>query len=301
MRFKAKLSSYQVQLLHNLIHPISRLAGTVNHNNNTISIKRSGNGENAAQSIYRHGGGGSIVYLDPEHLRISTKAKSGGEGDGIICFAELTAMDHNSPDGGSSGIFLEHRIESAADNVIVFEIDLTQLKMALHSILEGGGGGGGRGRGNSSTRTAVAPLHNSNAEPPNNNNDDSNNNNNNNNNTSQNHNSFLHGSVIILKLAKRNGLPCLCLDSSTAGGSVDLHHAIPVRIMRADEMQYHLPPQISMPDVQLELPCDRPLKTVIERLRAISPQGKLHNQFVYTLIDSFMYLYAFRNDFFLTF
>ena len=66
-------------------------------------------------------------------------------------------------------------------------------------------------------------------------------------------------------------------------------------------MQYHLPPQISMPDVQLELPCDRPLKTVIERLRAISPQGKLHNQFVYTLIDSFMYLYAFRNDFFLTF
>ena len=38
--------------------------------------------------------------------------------------------------------------------------------------------------------------------------------------------------------------------------------------------RYHTPPRLGMPDVQLELPKDRPLKSVIERLRTISPQGK---------------------------
>jgi len=257
MRFKAKLSTSQVQLLHNVINPISRLSGTSSSNNN-ISIRRATNGE-VAESIYRNGGGhGSIIYLDPHHLRISTKAKSGGDGDGIICFAELTTKDES--DNTYNGIFLEHRIESAAENIIVFEIDLSQFKMALQSILESGS------TSNSGRNTSfVAPLHNSTA------------NNGEENQTSTisvNHSSMIHGSINILKLAKRNGLPCLCLDSSAAGGSVEVHHAIPVRIMRADDMQYHLPPQISMPDVQLQLPSDRPIKTVIERLRAISPQGE---------------------------
>ena len=267
MRFKAKLSISQIHLLQNLINPISRLSGSSSQNNTSGSVRRSTNGENAALSIYRNGGGqGSVIYLDPNHIRISTKAKTGGEGDGIICFAELTAKNDEAPQAGTAaattataGIFLEHRIESAADNVIVFEIDLTQLKMALQSILENKAGGT-----MSSNRSSafVAPLHNSNADDANP--------------TSPATPApyFMNGSVIILKLAKRNGLPCLCLDSAAAGGSVEIHHAIPVRIMRADEMQYHLPPQISMPDVQLQLPSDRPLKPVIERLKAISPQGK---------------------------
>jgi hypothetical protein len=36
-------------------------------------------------------------------------------------------------------------------------------------------------------------------------------------------------------------------------------------------MQYHLPPQINTPNVQLELPHDRPLKAVVERLRSMGP------------------------------
>ena len=134
--------------------------------------------------------------------------------------------------------------------------------MALQSILEGGV------TSSSSRNTSfVAPLHNSSANHEEENQTST---------VSVNHaaTQMMHGSINILKLAKRNGLPCLCLDSFAAGGSVEVHHAIPVRIMRADEMQYHLPPQISMPDVQLQLPSDRPLKTVIERLRVISPQGK---------------------------
>lgn len=39
--------------------------------------------------------------------------------------------------------------------------------------------------------------------------------------------------------------------------------------------RYHTPPRLGMPDVQLELPKDRPLKSVIERLRVISPQGNV--------------------------
>jgi hypothetical protein len=36
-------------------------------------------------------------------------------------------------------------------------------------------------------------------------------------------------------------------------------------------MQYHLPPRIQSPDVQLELPLDRPIRTVVERLKIMSP------------------------------
>eukprot|EP00546_Thalassionema_frauenfeldii_P005636 CAMPEP_0178925818 /NCGR_PEP_ID=MMETSP0786-20121207/18145_1 /TAXON_ID=186022 /ORGANISM="Thalassionema frauenfeldii, Strain CCMP 1798" /LENGTH=201 /DNA_ID=CAMNT_0020600785 /DNA_START=564 /DNA_END=1169 /DNA_ORIENTATION=+ len=73
-----------------------------------------------------------------------------------------------------------------------------------------------------------------------------------------------------MKLAKRAGIPCLCLEGMT--GSVEVYHAIPIRVMRVGDMQQHLPPEINMPDVQLEMKNGKPLRTVVERLKSISPQ-----------------------------
>lgn len=162
MRFKAKLASEQVHLLYSLIGPISRLTSV------------------------------AVLYLDPEHVRLSTRDSSG---DGIACFAELAT---------TGGIFLSHRVESAADNAIVFEIDLTQWRTALHSVL--GGGEQQQRRKSKDDDDQTLPL------GPN-------------------------SSITTFKLAKRHGgLPCLCMDASCSSG-VDVHHAIPVRIMRAADMQ----------------------------------------------------------------
>ena len=129
----------------------------------------------------------AVLYLDPQHMRLSTRE---GSGDGIICFAELSTI---------GGIFLEHRCESAADNVILFEIDLTQWRTALHSVL---GGGDVRRKKVDDDQIPMG-----------------------------------ESSITTFKLAKRHGgLPCLCLDAQCASG-VDVHHAIPVRIMRAADMQ----------------------------------------------------------------
>jgi len=43
--------------------------------------------------------------------------------------------------------------------------------------------------------------------------------------------------------------------------------------------RFHLPPKINVPDVQLELSATQPLRTVVERLKGISP----HGEFNYTL------------------
>ena len=42
--------------------------------------------------------------------------------------------------------------------------------------------------------------------------------------------------LVVMKLAKRGGLPCLCLDASCPNG-MDVHHAVPVSILRAEEWQ----------------------------------------------------------------
>lgn len=181
---------------------------------------------------------GAVLYLDPDFVRVSCKSESG-----ITCFAEL-----------SKDIFLEHRIESAADNVIVCQVDLLSFKLALQSVVSQGGSQYSNGHRGSKPRTQ------SQSQP--------------------NHNptmiqSLLAQQTVILKLAKRNRLPCLCLDGrSTEEGAVEIHQAIPVRILRANEMQFHLPPQINTPSVQLELPLDRPLRAVVEKLKSMGPHSK---------------------------
>jgi len=251
MRFKARLAPEQATLLYNLVTPISRLNGGTASSSHDSS------------SLLSPGGGGTVIHLDPDHIRISTRGggslsstssgNAANDSEGISCFAELAT---------ENGIFLDHRIESAANNVIVFEIDLVHLRTALQSILASGKNGGSFasvtvGRGN------TQPLYNSAADDGVAA-------------TAANVVSFTP-SIVVMKLAKRNGgIPCLCLDAVHAGGgrgNIEVHHAIPIRIMRAVEMQYHVPPRINMPDVQLELPNDRPLRTVVERLRSMSPHG----------------------------
>lgn len=184
MRFRAKLAMEHVQLLHSLIHHISRLKVQ------------------------------AVVHLNEQHVRLSTR-----DAEGISCFAELTSQ---------SGIFLDHRIESMApDNAIAFEIDLIQWKTALQSVLSGGGGGGGNH--NDGDHNDSRPRHGRSSNKIGGNLSGS----------SSQIVGPLEPTTTTMKLAKRNGgIPCLCLDSPCGGDSVvDLHHAIPVRVMRVEDVQ----------------------------------------------------------------
>ena len=206
------MAAEHLQLFHNLIVPISRLTGGGAGPDNSI-------------------GSGTTIDLDPDVLRISSRGgvgtrvdggsisqhiSGGGRSDhgteGISCFAELIAMN---------GIFLDHIIESIARNVIVFDIDLVQLRTALAATLQSLGSSVGE-----SARSV--PLHNSSEASDRRGSASSC--------TTSSFNtpsSFL----VVMKLAKRGGLPCLCLDASCANGTLDVHHAVPVRILRAEEWQ----------------------------------------------------------------
>jgi len=196
MRFKAKLAPEQLSMLYQVMNPLSRIA----------SGGGADGGGPSSSAIWTRNG--SILYLDDEYFRISTRGKT-DDTDNIRCFAEF-----------SHDIFLEHRIESAADrNAIVMEVDITQLRQALQSLCQGDGSRSSN-RNQDYNVTMVA-------DPQ----------------------------LTLLKLAKRDGIPCLCLSGGGASTSVDVqvHHSIPVRIRRAAEMPHYLPPKIDAPDVQLEL------------------------------------------------
>lgn len=215
-----------VQLFHNVIVPISRLTG----GGAGVGL------EGSSRSI----GSGTTMYLDPEVLRISSRGGAGrtsdggggissqlgggggGGGDvgveGISCFTELIAMH---------GIFLDLKIDSLADNVIVFDIDLVQLRTALAATLQSLGGGGGSCSTGAGDGAKSTPLHNSGDR------------NSSFSSRSRSSSSFYStpSVIVVMKLAKRGGLPCLCLDTSCANGTLDIHHAVPVRIFRAEEWQ----------------------------------------------------------------
>ena len=214
MRFKAKLTPEHVALLHGLVTPLSRLAGG-SESTGGISWTRNA----------------SVISLDDLNMKIACKGKS-SDSDGIICYAELAAK---------GGIFLEHRIESAAENnQIVMELDLSQLKLALKSVM-------------SSDRNHK--IENISGLIP----------------TTNSH------QYTVIKLAKRQNIPCLCIDACTTGkGSgqnavIHVHHAIPLRILRQSDFDSHLPPMVPLPDVQLDLEPDKPLRVIIDRLKGMSP------------------------------
>jgi hypothetical protein len=67
-----------------------------------------------------------------------------------------------------------------------------------------------------------------------------------------------------MKLAKRNTLPCLCLEGNQ-NQYLDIYQTIPIHILRAKEMKFHLPPAIPTPTVQLELPLS--IRPMIDKLK----------------------------------
>ena len=95
MRFKAKLAPEQVSLLYHLTGCIGRL----NHTKETAS------GPGLLM-------GGTVLRLDESKVRLTTKGQN--DADGVSVFCELATTD---------GIFLEHRIQSAApSNAIAMEV-----------------------------------------------------------------------------------------------------------------------------------------------------------------------------------
>ena len=240
------MTTEQVSLLHSVIGGMAKVAAD---SSNTSSSAAGGGGGATGGGTTLSSSPLIVLYLDPDFVRISTKG--GGVAGSTCCFAELRARD---------GLFLEHKIESAAENVIVLQVDVLSLKLALNSVLSSSRGGGmtGGNRNNvsmngSNRGDALASIYG----------------------PQQSH-------LVVIKLAKRSNLPCLCLDgmatASSGGGdgsAVEIHQAIPVRILRSTEMQYHLPPQINMPSVQLELcTLDRRsifLKGVVDKLRSMGP------------------------------
>jgi HUS1 checkpoint protein len=262
MRFKSKLSLEQIQLLCNVVTPLSKLnssdvRGGAHSINNRSSIGIGG--ITAASSSSWNGG--SVFHIDEDHVRISLR--SAGE-DGIFCFVEFLCSE----------LFLEHKIESAAENAILFELDMGHFRTAMQSVLtslRGGAGGiGSSSGGGGGSRTPYQPLHNS-MGPDNYSSQPDNEHDNQSQVRPQNSRLFstaAGSSTVVMKLAKRGGLPCLCLDCF--GYSLEVHHAIPIKVMRVTEVNYYLPPRISIPDVQLELPPGPALRTVVERLRSMS-------------------------------
>mmetsp|Transcript_24923 Transcript_24923/g.34158 ORF Transcript_24923/g.34158 Transcript_24923/m.34158 type:complete len:280 (-) Transcript_24923:433-1272(-) len=71
-----------------------------------------------------------------------------------------------------------------------------------------------------------------------------------------------------IKLTKRSGQPCLCLE--TRALEVEVVHDIPVTLMRASEHEYYLPPEVPQPQVQIELPSSKSFKNVIDRMKGLT-------------------------------
>jgi HUS1 checkpoint protein len=212
MRFKAKLAPEQVSLLYSVIVPLARLSSSASE---TSAWARNG----------------SILYMDSDRFSISCKGRS-QETDGISCFAEFRAAE---------GIFLEHRIESVAENNgILMEIDLGQLKLALQSVCAN----------NSSERGTIEAAYN------------------------------LDERSAVFKLAKRNNMACLCIEALSAS-KIQVHHAVPVRILRVTDKQQYMPPMIDDPTVKLQIVAPhqvqtRPLRTILENMRSMETARSTH-------------------------
>lgn len=136
----------------------------------------------------------------------------------------------------ADGIFFEHRIESVAENNgILMEVDLGQLKLALQSVCANSM--------NSSERGIIEATYN------------------------------LDERSAVFKLAKRNNMACLCIEALSAS-KVQVHHAVPVRILRVADKQQYMPPMIDNPTVKLQIVSPhqvqaRPFRTILENIRAM--------------------------------
>eukprot|EP00977_Amphora_coffeiformis_P006278 scaffold1351_cov176-Amphora_coffeaeformis.AAC.12 len=146
----------------------------------------------------------------------------------------------------NGGLFLEHRIESnAPNNRIVLRVDLVQLRTALYSIQQQIQTKKSHNNRSSSALFASGPS-----------------------------------TLTVLKLAKRNCMPCLCLETKTAF-RMEMHQAIPVQVQKpADWNHTHfgLPELPADPTVQLWLPptAGSTLKALLDAVKQPSKGQPTH-------------------------
>jgi HUS1 checkpoint protein len=74
--------------------------------------------------------------------------------------------------------------------------------------------------------------------------------------------------LIHMKLAKRAGQACLVIE--TRAREIDIVHDLPIKVMRATDICHYMLPEVPPPDVQLELPLQRSVRTVVERMKGIA-------------------------------
>lgn len=153
------------------------------------------------------------------------------------------------------GIFLEHRIESnAPDNRIILRVDLVQLRTALQSIqqqIQTKSRHNNRGASAQFAAGAAAPS-----------------------------------TLTVLKLAKRNGMPCLCLEAKTAF-RMEMHQTIPVQVQRPSDWnqgRFGLPNLPADPTVQLWLPptAGMTLKALVDAVKQPTKGGRQATHILFT-------------------
>ena len=146
----------------------------------------------------------------------------------------------------NGGLFLEHRIESnAPNNRIVLRVDLVQLRTALHSIQQQI-----QTKKSNDNRSASALF----ASGP--------------------------STLTVLKLAKRNNMPCLCLEAKTAF-RMEMHQTIPVQVQKPTDWNHNhfgLPELPAGPLVQLGLPptAGSTLKALLDAVKQPSKGQPTH-------------------------
>ncbi|GAB5033927.1 checkpoint protein [Nannochloropsis oceanica] len=153
---------------------------------------------NGVAQCFEKIGPSCLIYLSERSIKFASP-KLGS--DDVRVFSEIE----------QEKIFRDYRIESLANNSILFEIGLSNLIKSF-----------------TSAKTAQ---------------------------------------FVKLKLAKRGGQPCICLEARAL--DIELLHEIPIRVMRAADIQYYAPPDVPVPRVQLELPYNRSMRTVLERFKSM--------------------------------
>jgi hypothetical protein len=71
--------------------------------------------------------------------------------------------------------------------------------------------------------------------------------------------------VCQLKLVKRDGKPCLCFEAQ-ASFAVGVLHDIPIKVLPVSDIVYYAPPEVPPPEVALQLPRGRLLRTIVEKM-----------------------------------
>jgi Hus1-like protein len=168
---------------------------------------------------------------------------------GIVVYAELD----------NHGIFLDHKIESQAENnTITMLLDVTQLKLAFRTIVSTTSSTHEKtGNGNGAAQTHTPPM------------------------------------VVVVptvwKLAKRQNLPCLCLDGLSATNNIQIHQAVPVRLTPDHALSVPHVPNGHDGDgiLQLKLPRNTSFKTLLERSKhsasVVYLSGKSTGELVVTM------------------